>query len=55
MIKIGDTVCHKTQVEEHGIGVVKSKRKDGMFLVEWENEFGDKWKESNLEDELDLG
>ncbi|MDO4974935.1 MAG: hypothetical protein Q4E61_01240 [Alphaproteobacteria bacterium] len=54
MINIGDYVCHKTQIEEHGLGIVKSQREDGMFLVEWQNEFNEIWEESNSEDELDI-
>lgn len=54
MIKIGDQVCHKTSIEEHGLGIVKSIGKDGMFIVEWENYFGETWEESNSEAELDV-
>ena len=53
MINIGDYVTHKTQIEEHGFGIVKSQRKDGRFLIEWTDEFGDTWEESNSENELD--
>lgn len=53
MINIGDYVTHKTQIEEHGLGIIKSQRKDGRFLIEWTDEFGDTWEESNSEDELE--
>ena len=37
MINIGDYVTHKTQIEEHGLGIVKSQRKDGYFFnwMDW--------------------
>lgn len=54
MIKIGDSVWHKTQPEFHGIGIVKSQRKDGLFLVEWTSLYGEIWEESNLENELEV-
>lgn len=53
MIGIGDYVAHKTQIEEHGVGIVKSQQENGYFLIEWTDEFGNTWEESNSEDELD--
>lgn len=31
----------KAMKEARGLGIVKSQRKDGRFLIEWTDEFGD--------------